>query len=394
MSKLTEFLEKEVKKNKENNEEKKPENRKPETIAGCLEEYPKDADKCTWSTHVGKFVHPSVENVAARVSHNASLRDGAVYTANTVCDLDIAVSARYMATAKLLALKLEDGGSVFEHFRDDSEQIRQEFSALGVDYEKARAEALEIKEGGTPTDTDDHLRQVFFPLDDGGYHLLSVLPSSSLMMALKTRMDALEKKAINANKKKSASYGQKYQRVLDTVCIRFGGSQPQNISYLNNQNSGKAYMFLSVPHKIENRDITRPRKDFFKDTLVYGQFRNLFQDLHDCYECERNNMETRQNARTAEEHIIDKVLTYADYLRALPEGWTDGKNVALSKAQKLWLDEKYAEQSAEDKDWRREIADSMTRWMLYSYEKIMKDKAFELGATEYSFLRKEILQAL
>lgn len=368
--------------------------KKKKSAANWLKDALKNADKCVWCTHVGKFVHPSVENIAVRVPRNYDFHDGVVCTENTLCESDVAVSANYLATAKLLSLELEDGRSVLTHFRDGSEQLRQEFSSLGVDFEKARTEALKAKEGGTPADTDDRLRQIFFPLDDSGYHLLSVLPSSSLMMAVRTRVQAVEQKAREARDEKSDSYGQKHQRLPNTVCIGIGGTKPQNISYLNNKYGGKTYMFLSVPPVIENREVTRPRKDFFKETLRRWQFRELFQTLHDRYARTQNNLETRQSARRAEEHIVDKVLACADQLRALPAGWTEGKNVVLPKAQRLWLDEKFAAQRDAETAWKQEIADTLAMWMLKSYEKVMKEKAFLLSDTEYSFLREEILQAL
>lgn len=368
--------------------------KKKKSVASWLEDTIKNADKCTWCTHVGKFVHPSVENVAIFVPYRSFSRIGAVFTENTVCESDVAVSANYLATAKLLALELEDGRSLLEHFRDDSEQIRRDLSSLGVNYGKVRDEALKAKEGELPADTDDRLRQIFFPLGDGGYHLLSILPSSSLMMAVRTRVQAIEQKGREARDEKTDNYGQKHQRLPNMVCIGVGGTKPQNISYLNNKYGGKTYMFLSLPPKIEKRDVTRPRKDFFKETLRRWQFGDLFQILHARYIREQNNLETRKNTRATEEHIIDKVLAYADRLRALPKGWTDGKNVALPKAQKLWLDEQYAEQRDAETEWKQEISDALAQWILRSYEKVMKDKAVALSTTEKSFLQQEILQAL
>ena len=371
--------------------------KKKKSAASWLEDTLKNADKCVWCTHVGKFVHPSAENIAVLVPRSLESQDGTVCTANTLCESDVAVSANYLATAKLLSLELEDGRSVLTHFKDDSEQLQREISSLGVDYEKARAEALKAKEGSVPADTDDRIRQVYFPLDDGGYHLLSVLPSSSLMMAVRTRVQAMEQHARESRDEKSGNFGQKHQRLPNTTCIGIGGTKPQNISYLNNKYGGKTYMFLSAPPQIEKREITRPRKDFFKETLRRWQFRELFQTLHDRYARMQNNLETRQNTRAAEEHIIDKVLGCAERLRALPEGWTEGKNVVLPKAQKLWLDERYAAQRDADPDWKQEIADSMANWIFNSYEKFMKNiKANEivLGDAEFSFLREEILQAL
>lgn len=379
MSVLTDYLQEEAGKKKK-------------SAASWTEDTLKNAEKCTWCTHVGKFVHPSVENVAVFVPHNISSQDGAVYTENTVCETDIAVSANYLATAKLLSLELEDGKNVLTHFKNDSVTLRQDLMSLGVDYEKVKEQVLKTKENTVPTDTDDRLRQVYFPINDSDYHLLSILPSSSLMMAVRKRIQEMDQKARLARDNKSETYGEKHQRIFNVTCIGIGGTKPQNISYLNNKYGGKTYMFMSVPPNIEKRDVSRPKKDFFRETLPWWQFRELFRLLRSSYAREQNNMEARQNARTAEEHIIDKILTLADCLKSLPEGWSDDKKVSLPEAQKVWLDEKYVSQRAEETEWKQEIADSMARWILRTYEIITKEKTF--GDTEIVALRKEIIKAL
>lgn len=368
--------------------------KKKKSAAVWLEETLKNADKCVWCTHIGKFVHPSVENVAVFVPPGQDMQDGLVHTANVVCEADIAVSANYLATAKLLSLPLEDGRSVLRHFRDDSDQIRRDLSDMVADYEKTRAGVLRAKEAAAPADTDDRIRQVYFPLGDGSYHLLSVLPSSSLLMELRTRVLEMEKEAREARDSKSDIYGQKHKRLPNMTCIGVGGTKPQNISYLNNKHGGKAFLFSSMPPAMEKRDVVRPRKDFFANTLRHGFFRALFRLLHTRYARTQNNLETRQNARAAEEQLIDEVLSFAYRLRELPAGWSDAEGYALPAAQKIWLDAKYEERRNDETEWKQEVATAFARWVFRSYKKIMKDEAVDLSDTEMSFLQQEIMKSL
>ncbi len=360
-----------------------------------LEETARNADKCAWATHIGKFTNPSVENVTVDAGCETACRDGYLHTGSVICEKDIAVSANYLATAKLITLKLEDGRTVYEHFRDDTSQIQQEVSSVGADYRTVRENILKIKTGTVPVDTDERIRQVYFPVGEKDYHLLSVLTSSSLLTSLTSRFWEMEREGREAKDEKSPTYGQAYHRLRNTISIGIGGTKPQNISYLNNKSGGKALMLLSAPPKLEQRDIVRPRKDFFSNTLRWGRFRELFKRLHVCYARPQHNMETALRTRAAEERIIDEVLKYVYQLRELPPGWSDADNNTLPAAQKTWLDEKYESRREDETGWKQEIADAFARWILFTaYKHIIKDDPIELGDTEFTALRQKIEETL
>lgn len=369
--------------------------KKKKSIASWLKETVQNADKCAWCTHIGKFTNPSVENVNIDVPSNELLRDGYLYTGAAVCEKDIAVSANYLATAKLLTLQLEDGRTVYEHCKNDTEQIRQELAELAVDYGAIRASVLKIKSGTMPTDTDERIRQVYFPVRGQQYHLLSVLPSSSLLMEFTARVRTMDQKAREARDEKSESHGRKHRRLLNLTCVGIGGTKPQNISYLNNKCGGKVFLLPSLPPEIERRDIIRPRQDFFSNTLRWQRFGELIQRLHTHYARKQHNMDAAQHVRAAEERVIDTVLVYAYRLRGLPPGWSDAENNELPEAQRIWLDAKYEERRETETGWKQEIADTFARWILFTaYKRVMKDKAIALGDAEFSALRDEILDAL
>ncbi len=363
-----------------------------EHIANWLEETFSKAKYCSLCTHIGKFTNPSL-NVDAFVPEQPHQNNGYVYTANVFCDKDIKRSATFDPTAKrlhsLLTLPLEDGRTVLTHFLSNSSILARDFSDIPINYQELYESVLQLAERGQSKETDEYIRQVFFPIGNQKYHLLSVLPPSSLLMETSKRLNKMAemKSELDAD-------SQKHMRIHDLTKIVFGGGNPQNISRLGTAYGKKTYMLPALPPVLEKRDVIHPKKDFFSDTLQRWQFKDLFQSLHACYARTQKNQATRKNIMRAEEHIIDKAFLCAERLRTLPEGWTDGKNVSLSKAQKLWLDEKYAAQRNEETDWKQEIAAKFARWIFFSYRTILKDKAFSLGDSEYSSLRDKILQIL
>ena len=87
-------------------------------------------------------------------------------------------------------------------------------------------------------------------MKDDSYHLLSVLSPSNLMFKLKERINLRfsdEAKTAREARKNNKYHQDGYSEVFNISVIGFGGTKPQNISVLNNQNGGTSYLLLSVP---------------------------------------------------------------------------------------------------------------------------------------------------
>ena len=347
----------------------------------------KNASKCQFATHIGRFINPDVT-----VNWQAKVKDKPdelyVSTASVKCSPDIFVAANYLATASLLELRLEDGKTFYEHLQSADDSLQEYFQSLQVDYEKVREDLLAIKSDVVPESTDKRLRQVYFPVGDNDYHLLTVLPPASLMQEVRSRIRSMEEEARLACSKKSESYGSDHRRIYNLVQIKFGGTKPQNISYRNNRQGGRGYMLPSLPPVLEKRTIIYPRKDFFKETLRLRDFVGPFQRLHKRYADRRNNQEIRQVVRGLEWQIMEMVLQRVYVLRET-HGWTENRN--LSKAQLIWLDDKYIDARCNDEEWQKQLAIEFADWMMAAYEKIIRRGKIELGDGELTALRKEVV---
>lgn len=366
--------------------------KKNKTPEAWLADVAKNAAKCTLATHVGRFTNPDVK-VIWQVEPDASSTEGYVTTANVHCPTDIATSANYLATAKLLSLTLEDGKTVYEKLLADKESLRQELAPLAIDYDQVAQDLLKVKTFPQPEATDERLRQVYFPIGKEQYHLLTVLSPSSLMLELSRRIRQMETKRKTARDSKNPFYGETYYQLYGLTAIAFGGTKPQNISCLNNEMGGRTYLLASVPPQIQKRELVRPKSDFFT-ILRMRNFYSLFQHMHKMFLDERNNQYIRKQTRNAADMIIDRVMFYAFALRELEKGWTDTEDNYLPKAQKIWLDDQYLSERLTDDEWQNEIADTFTRWIMQTYERIMRREKVMLGEGEFTALKGRVQQAV
>ena len=219
-----------------------------------------NASKCTASFYVGRFSHPSAD---VKISHSAKndTLDGYITTDAVACTKDITVSsAAYLGTSKFLLLELEDKKTVLSHFKENTEKLRQDLSSLQIDYAAVRNNILSVKEDYIPDATDERIRQVFFPIGENQYHLLSILPASSLMLELRKRLRNMEAQAGASRDKKSELYLTPYRKVFDLTNISIGGTQAQNISTLNNMNGGRAYLIPAFPPRLRTGMLRVGRK--------------------------------------------------------------------------------------------------------------------------------------
>lgn len=328
-----------------------------------------NAKKCKWATHIGRFTHPA-SNVAVNDTKSGNC-NGYVSNASVQSEIDIATSANYLATAKLLTKKMPDGRTVYRHIKEDADFLKRELGGLNVDCDEIRKNMLAIETDYTPQETDDKLKQVYFPVQDDDYHLLTVLPPSCVMVELRRRLRQMEEQAWKARKNEIAA--NEYREIYDIAVTAIGGTKPQNISMLNNAIGGKLYLLPSFPPMLQSRDVREPREDFFGQSLSIKSFEWLFEKLHAAYAAKRNNRELRSRIRELEYQVMDTVMLNVFALRNLQPGWSNAENKKLPEAQRIWLDNEYAARRTQEADWQREIAEEFARWFIKTYELTVRE---------------------
>lgn len=361
---------------------------KEKTPVEWLQNIATKASQCRIGTHIGRFVHPSANVLLRDMLPEVDTR-GYVTTSSVNCDIDISTNAAYLGTAKFLLLELDDGITVYEHMKKDPSFLAKELSDFDMDFVALQQAFLSADDASVPTATDERLRQVYFPLENKDYHLLTVLPPSSVAIELRKRIRDMEFHAKKVRKNEIPDTS--YETVFDLTEIAYGGTKPQNISTQNSNNGGRTYLLPSLPPLWKELQVTIPNEEFFVNTVYVKDYRELFQELHKTYRQYKNNMEIRATARKQECCIIDSVLIKAYALQEKAPGWSHNTN--LDKAECIWLDGEYAREQ-QNQDWQEEIAEKFAKWFVDNYKKINGRNSVELGDAEIKEIKYEILTDL
>ena len=374
----------------------------------------KRAGQLFMASHPSKFSHPSAKT-SSIIATNRGRNDGYLRTGNADYDLDVFGNAAAMDVHKFLSLKMDDGQTVLVHLEAETDGIKTALNIPNVSFDDLKKGFLAIKTSDAKVVTDGLVKQVYFPLPKQvndvpqTYHLLSTLTPSGLLARMKRQLDGMRfgdaTKAAKESRKKNELSATGYDDIFDLTVTAYGGTKPQNISAINSQNGGVAYLLLSTPPKLIKRDIQLPTDSFFKSSLRPWQFKVHFVELHRLMKHYANNKETRDAITKVLNVIIGQILEVALQIRASAElGWSEREHYQnLPLSQRIWLDNFYsADRTAtdewatgigkrdknhvnlrEDDDmWLDEIIADCARWMVGAYKASLKKDAISLSDDE------------
>ena len=366
------------------------------SLAQWLPDAARRAGHLSMVSHPSKFSHPSAKTSAV-IAQSSLQADGYVRTGNVNYPLDVFGSAASIDVYKFLALPLSDGKTVLEHLEQETALAQQLLSqAPSVPVSDLTSQFLAIKASETQVKTDGLVKQVYFPVD-GAYHLLSILTPSGMLTELKERIDAMRfsdaSKEAREARKHQLYHARGFNDILDLTVTVYGGSKPQNISVLNNQNSGRSYLLPCKPPKLDQRVTRLPSRDFFKQTLSVRDFDVYFKSLFELMALDINNMHIRDGIRKVLHKIVDEVMYRAFCVREFAGGWSQTEHYqALPKAQQLWLDAELIEARLEDDEWQEAIAKALRQWLAGEIER--RQNHIKLGDAEHLFLQATIVEVL
>lgn len=306
-----------------------------------------EASEIKLITHAGKFTNPSVVKLDLYCDRNASRAlDGYCYTSvNSVTD-GIG-SLRVISTVAFLGLILEDGRSVYYHLSENSETVKSAFMQLGFsneEYDVIRKMFMEARPVLPPLETTRLLKQVYFPIADGGYHVLSIINSSAFLKRISDRISDFTSvwDYQESKKGKGKHWGEPFQGISNVTEIHVGGANPQNVSGLNVLNAGKFLMLPSLPPFF--RKFRRfPRNNFFNN--YFWKEKADMEILHKAllsYK-RKNNLAASDSIRAAADSIIENMFSVIIYFQGLDSGWSDHPKCNIPVYQKILLDSKYSD---------------------------------------------------
>lgn len=366
----------------------------------------KRAGQISISTHPCTFSHPSARKnkngyVSSIISTSNKNNDGFLRSGNVDVSTDALGNAAALDVYKFLSLVTEDGKNILSHLQQDSDLAKAVFTIKSQDYGTLKDSFLAMTKSDSDSVTSSKIKQVYFPVG-GDYHLLSILVPSGIMFDLRERLDNLrfgdEMKLVRDKKRKGEYSEQGYSEIYGLTTIGYGGTKPQNISVLNNQNGGKTHLLMSMPPILTKRDNQIPNSDFFKQSINYYQYSDLFIHLHNVYMKDTNNMHVRTARDELYKAIFDKIVEKMWLIRSIAQSQFNPQYSQLKHNQKIWLLDQYQLQRDSEDAWLETIILGITQFVVHGYEKILAKKAIKFGADEYKHMtniieeNKEVLR--
>lgn len=151
------------------------------------------ASQVNVASHIGPISHPDAK-IAPFIADATASSDGYVRSGNGAFPWDAFGNAAALDTLAFVKIELSDCRTALEHLREGSDEIRQLFAfADDTSYETLRSQFLQMFSNTKPYPvTCPEIKQVYFPLPDGGYHLLSLVSSPGLMRVNRLRLQERE----------------------------------------------------------------------------------------------------------------------------------------------------------------------------------------------------------
>ncbi|WP_299735627.1 type I-F CRISPR-associated protein Csy1 [uncultured Endozoicomonas sp.] len=360
----------------------------------------KRAGQISISSHPCTFSHPSSRKskngyTTSVIAQSQSCSDGFLRSGNVEVQSDALGNAAALDVYKFLSLITEDGKTLLTHLEADSDLARALLSTQKTSYEVLKQGFMEMMQSGSESITSSKIKQVYFPVGND-YHLLSLLTPSGIVFDLRKRLDVMrfgdEIKQARENRRNNTYQERDYREIYGLTTIGWGGTKPQNISVLNNQNGGKAHLLPSLPPELKKRNEHFPKQDFFTQSVRYQHCVETFQSLHNLYSKDHNNRLVRAARDEFYLSIMDYIVTRMWQLRAVAGEQYNPDYHQLSKAQRIWLLEEHAQAREDSDDWLDDITGSITQFIFHGYEKMLGKKAIKFSDTEQGHIAQLIVQ--
>lgn len=314
-------------------------------VKSWLDSASKRASQISIATHVLKYTHSDAKgsNIYAKPTpEDSSCYSSRYVTTNAINNLreDVVGNAAAMDIAGLLQLELN--GINFLDYIDKNDSFP--ISAFAENETQLASWMNGFKSILSERKLSSHTlaKQIYFPKEEGGYHLLAPLYSSSLAQVLYDRVkkDRFEEDA------KTARESKKKEKFSDFILIDypnlgiqlFGGTKPQNISRLNSLRGGKSYLLRSAP------PIWTPiKKPPIKKNAFWKSYqKNIVEELKDFKQYLwaihnlDSNIEIRDRIKNYVNHLVDLLLIAAEEIRCMKPGWSINSEIPLY--EQIFLD--------------------------------------------------------
>lgn len=351
------------------------------------------------SSHPVTFSHPSAKrsgnDTVSAVIHQAQFApDGYWRSGNAVVANDAMVNAADLPVYGFLMLCMEDGRSVLEHIVANTSEAKALLTIQSTDTHTLREGFLSaIKSEGEEAVSSPRLKQVYFPLGNDDYHLLSVVMPSTLVYATRQRIESRlfseSAKAAREHKKSGLYFQEGFSEFFNLTVAVYGGDNPQNISAANTKGNGKTLLLESMPPELDPAYFRVPRTDFFRESLSRKGFGHHFTAFHTLI-TEHSAMDRASFLEARDDIIYQVMLDVVEYAFEVREGSRQtGQGADLPYWQQVWLLHSFSGERAISQTWLDDVADGCTTWFIHEYKRRVKEP-LSLAGAEMAEIKKVI----
>jgi CRISPR-associated protein Csy1 len=337
-----------------------------------LRDAAKRAPQIKVATHIPKFTHPMAKASAINFQSSSAVCNNLVSSLSVREQYqDVTGNAAALDVFAFLNLKYGEEKILDMVSRKSSVLASAMCDSVEEGYELIDS-FLSISELSSPT-SHTLMKQVYFPIDDGSYHLLSPVFPSSLVNEVheivKDKRFSDEAKAARTARKDNHLHETGFTDFYDLANIYYGGTKPQNISQLNSNRGGAGVLFASVPPNWRSKSLNAVNAESvfanrFGNRLTVKELLDMVLELA---KSNYDNFHIREGLKKLVKAMSYELADLSYEMLELPAGWSNSPNCRLNYYEKLWLDPfTTAEGSREayiEGKWCREVAKRFARWL-------------------------------
>lgn len=326
-------------------------------------------------THAIKFSHPDARG-SSLFSDGCEVAGEDLVGTHTLGQqksLDVVGNAANLDVYKFLSLEVE-GVPIWERARDEDVSLLEALPGT-AEQNRAWVKSFATLALDTSTPASHPLaRQVYWHLGANEYHLLQPMFPTSLAHRVRDIVSEArfsdDARAARESRRNAKPHAHGIRDWPELMAQRFGGAKPQNISQLNSERHGEAWLLPSLPPPWRLLGIRPPlyRRTVFEH-LPNG-FDHKAKELGNYLTSVRdwNNKDIRDGRERRVTAIIDDLIFYGfSLVEELSAGWSADEGCKLDKAERYWLDPKREgedfQQLRNSTDWPRDIADRFGNWL-------------------------------